>query len=172
MPGKARNNTLLPQPTTLSMNPGRRTLLCYGTGLAGWLVVSLWRPLASWAATRWNAAAFAASDLAAARAASGIPEQPLESSALTLEAPDAAENGALVAFTAISRIPGTTALTFFVDHNPFPLSARFEFGNGARAEVSVYLRMDKTSLVRAVAQAGDTFYSAQKEVAVTLSGCS
>lgn len=154
------------------MNRGRRTLLRYSAGLVGWLVASLWHPLASWAATQWNAAAFAAPDLAAALAASGIPEQPLESSALTLDAPDAAENGALVAFTAISRIPGTTALAFLVDLNPAPLSARFEFGNGARAEVSVYLRMNKTSLVRVVAQAGDTFYSAQKEVAVTISGCS
>ncbi|PKO83628.1 MAG: thiosulfate oxidation carrier protein SoxY [Betaproteobacteria bacterium HGW-Betaproteobacteria-11] len=154
------------------MNRRRRTLLRYSAGLTGWLAVSLWRPFASWAASRRNAAAFVARDLATARAASGIPEQPLESSALTLDAPDAAENGALVAFTAVSRIPDTTALTFFVDHNPFPLSARFEFGNGARAEVSVYLRMDKTSLVRVVAQAGDTFYSAQKEVAVTISGCS
>lgn len=154
------------------MKCNRRTLLHHATGLFGWLVLGLWRPLTGWAASLWNAAAFTASELPAARAASGIPEQTQESSALTLIGPDAAENGALVAFTAISRIPDTTALTLFVDNNPFPLSARFEFSNGAHAEITLYLKMDKTSPVRVVAQSGESFYSAQKEVAVTISGCS
>lgn len=130
----------------------------------------LWRPLRTWAAERWNAA-FAARDLPAALTASGM-DNVLESNALTLEGPDAAENGALVSFTAVSRIPGTTALSFFVDNNPLPLSARFEFAHGARAEVSLYLKMDKTSVVRVIAQAGAASYGAQREVAVTLSGCS
>lgn len=156
------------------MNRGRRNWLRHGARLSvlvGLFASGLRRPLHAWAATQWNAIAFAARDLATALAASNI-RQPLESSELALDAPDAAENGALVSFTASSRIPDTTALTFVVDKNPFPLSARFEFSNGALAEVSLYLRMDKTSPVRVIAQAGDTFYSAQREVAVTLSGCS
>jgi sulfur-oxidizing protein SoxY len=156
------------------MNRRRRTLLHHSVrliGLAGLLCGGFWRPLQAWATAQWNDSAFAARDLETALAASNI-HQPLESSELTLEAPDAAENGALVSFTASSRIPDTTALTFVVDKNPFPLSAHFEFSNGALAEVSLYLRMDKTSPVRVIAQAGDTYYSAHREVAVTLSGCS
>jgi sulfur-oxidizing protein SoxY len=156
------------------MNHQRRAVLRNATrigALAALVLGGLWQPLRTWAAERWNTAAFAARDLPAALAASGIDDV-LESSALTLEGPDAAENGALVSFTAISRIPGTTALSFFVDNNPLPLSARFEFAHGARAEVSLYLKMDKTSIVRVIAQAGAASYGAQREVAVTLSGCS
>lgn len=156
------------------MNHQRRAILQQATrigALATLVLGGLWRPVRAWATERRNTTAFAASDLAAALAASGITET-LESTALTLEGPDAAENGALVSFTATSRIPGTTALSFFVDNNPLPLSARFEFAHGARAEVSLYLKMDKTSIVRVIAEAGTAFYGAQKEVAVTLSGCS
>lgn len=156
------------------MNPKRRILLgrtARIAALTGLFAGGFWRPLRAWAAAQRHTIAFAARDLAAALAASNIT-QPQESDDVLLNAPDAAENGALVAITAVSRIPGTTALTFFVDKNPFPLSAHFDFTNGALPEVSLYLKMAQTSVVRVVAHANGKFYSARKEVTVTLGGCS
>ena len=48
---------------------------------------------------------------------------------------------------------------------------RIEAINGALAEVSARIKMGQTSVVRAVAKAGDKFYVAQKECKVTVGGC-
>lgn len=150
----------------------RRTLLKGASAsgaLAALLAAGLLTPTQVLAAT-WNKAAFDAKDSGGAIKALG-GNATADSKDLVLKAPDIAENGAVVPVDVTSNIPNTTAIFILVDKNPFPLSSAFEFANGAVADVSVRLKLGQTSLVKAVAKAGDKFYVAQKEVKVTVGGC-
>ncbi len=154
------------------MNTTRRTVLksTAGSGvLAGLISAGLLHPTQVLAAD-WNKAAFEAKDMAGAMKGVGAASA-ADSKDIVLKAPDIAENGAVVPVEVISNIPGTTALSIFVDKNPSPLSAHFDFANGALPEVAVRLKLGQTSMVKAVAKAGGKFYTVQKEVKVTVGGC-
>jgi sulfur-oxidizing protein SoxY len=114
--------------------------------------------------------AFEAKDTAGALKGLGAAA-PVESKDLILKVPDIAENGAVVPVDVVSNIPKTTSIAILVEKNPSPLCASFEFANGALAEASARLKMGQTSLVKAVAKADGKFYTAQKEVKVTVGGC-
>ncbi len=86
-------------------------------------------------------------------------------------APEIAENGAQVPVTVTSRIANTQSISIIVDKNPFPLSSTFEFAGGAEGYVSTRLKMGQTSNVIAVVKADGKFFSASKEVKVTIGGC-
>jgi sulfur-oxidizing protein SoxY len=90
---------------------------------------------------------------------------------LVLKAPEIAENGAVVPVDVTSNIPNTTSISILVKMNPCPLTAHFDFSNGAMADASVRLKVAQTSVIRAVAKADGKFYSAQREVKVTVGGC-
>ena len=70
-----------------------------------------------------------------------------------------------------SNIPGTTALIVVIEKNPFPLTARFDFKEGALPFVKVNVKMGETSDVRVIAEAGGRHFSASKEIKVTIGGC-
>lgn len=154
------------------MNTSRRTLLKGATAsgvLAGLIAAGALRPTQAFAAD-WNKAAFESKDTAGAL--KGIGAGPLaESKDLNLKVPDIAENGAVVPVDVVCTIPNTTWIAILVEKNPQPLCAQFDFANGALAEVSARLKMGQTSLVKAVAKADGKFYTAQKEVKVTVGGC-
>jgi len=90
---------------------------------------------------------------------------------IQITAPEIAENGAQVPVTVISKIPNTQSISVVVDKNPFPLSGTYEFANGADAYVSTRLKMGQTSNVIAVIKADGKFFTATKEVKVTIGGC-
>lgn len=154
------------------MDETRRALL-RGIGSSGLLAAALaagvLKPTRVFAAD-WNKAAFEAKDLAGALRGAGVPAT-TDSKDLVLTAPEIAENGAVVAVTAVSKIPGTTSLSFFVEKNPMPLSAQFRFSNGALPEARLNLKMGQTSLVKVVAMANGKAYLTQREVKVTVGGC-
>jgi sulfur-oxidizing protein SoxY len=156
----------------MEMNPARRTVL-RGAGSLGALsalvLAGVLKPTAVYAAD-WNKAAFEAKDTAGALKGIGAGS-PADSKDLMLKVPDIAENGAVVPVDVTSNIPKTTSISILVEKNPSPLCAHFEFANGAVADVSARLKMGQTSLVKAVAKADGKFYTAQKEVKVTVGGC-
>ena len=150
----------------------RRTLLkgAGSTGaLAAAMAVGVLKPGQALAA-EWNKAAFESKDLASAVKGVGGAAA-VDSKDLVLKAPEIAENGAVVPIDVVSNIPNTTSISIFVDKNPSPLSAHFDFANGALPDVSVRLKMGQTSTVKAVAKADGKFYSTQREVKVTAGGC-
>ncbi len=150
----------------------RRTVLkgASATGvLAGLLAVGVLKPTLAYA-NDWNKAAFEAKDPDAALKAMGA-EAGVANKDLIMKAPDIAENGAVVPVDVTSNIPNTTALSILVLKNASPLSAHFEFSNGAVADVAVRLKVGETSIIRAIAKADGKFYTAQKEVKVTVGGC-
>ncbi|MDD5249713.1 MAG: thiosulfate oxidation carrier protein SoxY [Rhodocyclaceae bacterium] len=150
----------------------RRTLL-KGMGSTGVLAAALaagvLRPTQVFAAD-WNKAAFEAKDFAGALKGIGVGST-AESKDLLLTAPEIAENGAVVSVTVVSKIPATSSISVFVEKNPMPLSAHFQFANGALPEARVNLKMGQTSLVKVVAMANGKAYMTQKEVKVTMGGC-
>ena len=58
-----------------------------------------------------------------------------------------------------------------IEKNPFPLASRFDFRDGALPYVKVNVKMGETSDIRVLAEAAGKYYSATKEVKVTIGGC-
>jgi sulfur-oxidizing protein SoxY len=127
------------------------------------------RPLQLLAA-QWNKTAFDAR--AIADALKGIGATATEDSdKIMFKAPEIAENGAIVPLEIACAIPGTQAIYILVDKNPQPLTAVFEFSNGAEAFVATRIKMNESSRVRILARAGGKFYATAREVGVTIGGC-
>ena len=144
------------------MNPLRRTLL-------GATAALLLKPFAALAAA-WNKDAFGARSVADALKSLGI-SSPAPSRDIVIEAPQIAENGAVVPIEIQSNIPGTTALVVLIEKNPSPLAGRFSFMEGALPFVKLNVKIGETSDVRVLAQAGARYYTASKEIKVTIGGC-
>ncbi len=123
----------------------------------------------AWAATR-NQAAFDAKTVEDAFAAlgAGTPQQSAE---ITLEAPEIAENGAVVPITVTSAIAGTEAVAILVEKNPNALAAVTMTPMGTEPYVSTRVKMQQTSRVIALVRAKGGFFMASKDVKVTLGGC-
>jgi|GEM_PF-58678 len=95
----------------------------------------------------------------------------IESRDITITAPDIAENSALVAVAINSKIPNSQTLYLIAEKNPFPLVSRFDFSAGAEAYASVRIKMGQTSTVRAIIKADDKYYTAAREIKITVGGC-
>ena len=93
------------------------------------------------------------------------------SDAVTLTAPDIAENGAVVPISVTTTLDGVESIGIIVTENPSPLVASFDLTPDAVADVSTRIKMGKTSDVVAVVKANGKLYSASKNVKVTIGGC-
>ncbi len=123
-------------------------------------------------ALAFNKAAFDAKNLGDALKALGGNAEPAESSAVTLTAPDIAENGAVVPLAVASTLPGVKQLLLLVEKNPNALVAVFNVSPEVEPSFATRAKMGESSDVYAVAitEDGKTHY-AKKEVKVTLGGC-
>jgi sulfur-oxidizing protein SoxY len=90
---------------------------------------------------------------------------------VSLDAPEIAENGAVVPIAVASTLPNVTGIAILVLENPNVLAAAYKIPAGTQASVSNRLKMAKTSKVVAVVESGGKLYSATKEVKVTVGGC-
>jgi sulfur-oxidizing protein SoxY len=88
-----------------------------------------------------------------------------------LDAPEIAENGAVVPIAVTTTLEGVTSISFFVSENPNALAASYVIPDGTLPSVANRLKMQKTSNVIAIVEAGGKLYSATKEVKVTVGGC-
>ena len=82
-----------------------------------------------------------------------------------------AESGAVVPVEVTSRIPGTQSISIIAEKNPFPLVATVDLAGGSEPYTYVRIKMGETSHVRAIVKADGRFYTAAKEVKVTIGGC-
>ena len=139
----------------------RRSLLAF-------LGLLLAKPLTVLAA--WNEQAFGAKTAADALKNIGA-DAAAPSKDITIEAPQIAENGAVVPIEISSSIPGTTSIAVVIEKNPFPLAGKFDFKDGALPFVKLNVKMGETSDVRVVAVAGGRQYVATREIKVTIGGC-
>jgi sulfur-oxidizing protein SoxY len=139
------------------------------TGLLG-LAISTLTFLPRMAYAAWNKAAFETKTLPDAYKVLGVGS-PAASGDVQVIASDIAENGAVVPVQAISKIPNTTQISFLVEKNPTMLAAQFDLGPDMLPEVSTRIKMGQTSNVIALVKADGKFYTAAKEIKVTLGGC-
>ena len=120
-------------------------------------------------AAAWNKTGFESKAMAEAIKALGATGA-TESKDIVITAPDIAENGAVVPVAVVSRIPNTRTISILSEKNPFPLAATFDL-SGVDAYVSTRVKMSQTSNVRVIVQADGRFYTAVREVKVTIGGC-
>jgi sulfur-oxidizing protein SoxY len=88
-----------------------------------------------------------------------------------LDAPEIAENGAVVPIAATTTLADVTSISFFVNENPNSLAASYVIPAGTVPAVANRLKMAKTTSVTAIVEAGGKLYSATREVKVTVGGC-
>jgi sulfur-oxidizing protein SoxY len=145
------------------MNSSRRTAL-----LAA-LAAVLLKPWGALAAA-WNKEAFGAKTAPDALKSLGVAGT-APSADVLIDAPEIAENGAVVPIEITSKVPGTATILVVIDKNPFPLVGKFDFLEGALPFVKFNVKMGETSDVRVIAQAGGKNYVATKNIKVTIGGC-
>jgi sulfur-oxidizing protein SoxY len=147
----------------------RRTFLKLSGAIAAGAAASFLKVGNSLAAT-WNKSGFESKvTVEALKSLSASAATP--SREIAISAPDIAENGAQVPVTVTSKIANTESISIVVDKNPFPLSSTFDFANGSEGYVSTKLKMGQTSNVIAIVKADGKFFTASKEVKVTIGGC-
>ena len=150
------------------MDPTRRTFLGVTVGAVTLAASALLASARAFAA--WNKSGFEAK--AANEAIKNLGAANLiESKDIAIVVPDIAENGAVVPVAVTSKIPNTQSISIVAEKNPFPLAATFDIANGADSYASVRIKMGQTSNVRAVVKADGKFFTASKEVKVTIGGC-
>ncbi len=101
----------------------------------------------------------------------GKPSATAVSDKINLDAPEIAENGAVVPIAITSTLPKVTGIAILVLENPNVLAAAYKIPDGTEAAVSSRLKMAKTSKVVAIVELDGKLYSATKEVKVTVGGC-
>ena len=101
-----------------------------------------------------------------------------EEGRIAIDLPEIAENGTAVPLGVTVESPMTAAdriteVLVLADGNPNPRVATFRFTPlSARADVATRIRLNTTENVIVVARTGDgRFYTARKEVKVTIGGC-
>lgn len=151
----------------------RRRLL-HGVALAGMLGVglSVLRSVAAFAADAagWPVEAFKQkAEPEALKSLYGKAAEP--SDKVKLDAPEIAENGAVVPISVSTSLPNVTSISVLVEENPYALAASYKIPEGTTASVSNRLKMAKTSKVVAIVESDGKLYSATKEVKVTVGGC-
>lgn len=150
----------------------RRRVLSHSARVAAALAAAGWLPVSNAQSNAaWNKAAFDAKSVAELMKTLGVPA-PVESKAVTLGAPDIAENGAVVPLTVATTVPGARRLLILVEKNPNTLAASFELGESIEANFGTRVKMNTSSDVYAVAITADgRALFARKDVKVTLGGC-
>jgi sulfur-oxidizing protein SoxY len=119
----------------------------------------------------WPEKAFASSAASEAMTELFGTDQTTPSSAISLSAPEIAENGAVVPITVETTLDKVQSVSIVVDKNPRPLAISFEIPEGTLPNVACRIKMGQTSPVTAVVKTDSGLFSATKEVKVTIGGC-
>ena len=90
---------------------------------------------------------------------------------IKMDAPEIAENGAVVPISVSSTLDNVTSISILVAENPNALAASYRIPAGTLPSVANRLKMAKTTNVIAIVEAGGKLYSTAKEVKVTVGGC-
>ena len=113
-------------------------------------------------AEEWNKAAFEGKSLDEVFKALGSTSTPEKSSLISMNAPDIAENGAVVPVSISSNLKAQQ-IAILVEKNPSTLAAQFF--------VSTRIKMAQTSTVFGLVKVDGKWLMTSKEIKVTLGGC-
>lgn len=165
----SKDNNARSEPTRRVIVQSAMAGALAGLGLTGIAPLNPARAAAD--ASKWPKDAFSQKTEADAIKALYAGKTPEPSDKVSLDAPEIAENGAVVPISVSTTIPNVTSIAILVSQNPFPLAANYPIPAGTSAMVANRLKMAKTSNVIALVAAGDKVFSATKEVKVTVGGC-
>jgi sulfur-oxidizing protein SoxY len=90
---------------------------------------------------------------------------------IRLDAPEIAENGAVVPISVSTTLADVTSIAFVVPENPNVLAAYYKLPLGTMPNIANRLKMAKTSNVIVIVESGGRLFSATREVKVTVGGC-
>jgi len=96
---------------------------------------------------------------------------PAASAKIKVDAPDIAENGAVVSVTVTSTLSDIETISIFVPVNNAPLCSSYVLSKQSDGIITGRIKMAKTSDIVAVIKAGGKLHTAKKSVKVTLGGC-
>ncbi len=148
----------------------RRRFIGNTAGLVAALVAAGWVSPRQALAADWNKAAFDVKTLEElVNLLGGGPA--IVSEAITFDAPDIAENGAVVPIGVASTAPDTESIALLIENNPNVLAAIFTIPQGTLPQLLTRVKMAQTSNVYALVKAGGKQLIAVKEIKVTLGGC-
>ena len=122
-------------------------------------------------AAAWPEKAFKSDAASGALTALFGTDQATPSSAITLSAPEIAENGAVVPLSVETTLENVQSVSIVVDKNPRPLAISFDIPPGTLPNVACRIKMGQTSQVMAVVKTDSGLFSTSKEVKVTIGGC-
>ncbi len=94
-----------------------------------------------------------------------------DSDAIKVKGPEIAENGAVVPIRVTANMDSVESMAIIVPNNPAPMVAAFDLQPGVIPEVSVRIKMGKTSDVIGLVKANGQIYRGASEVKVTIGGC-
>ncbi|MDE0309362.1 MAG: thiosulfate oxidation carrier protein SoxY [Acidiferrobacterales bacterium] len=94
-----------------------------------------------------------------------------DSGDIIVKGPEIAENGAVVPIKVTAKMNDVQSIAILVPENPAPMVASFDLDAGIVPEVSVRIKMGKTSDVIALVRSNGKVYRGAKEVKVTIGGC-
>ena len=97
--------------------------------------------------------------------------KPKTSDRIIIDAPDIAENGAVVPISVSTGLSDVTKMSIVVESNPQPLNSTYDLTDQSVPFVSTRVKMLKTSNVIALVEAGGKTYVNTREVKVTIGGC-
>jgi len=154
------------------MNQTRRTFL-QATMAAGTIAIATSAGLLSprTVLAAWPKNAFNATTMKDAMKAITGGDKAVDSKDISVEAPDIAENGAVVSVTVKSKAAKTEQISIFVPVNANPLCSSYITTSAIDGFITGRIKMRKTSDVIAVVKAGGKLLTAKKPVKVTLGGC-
>jgi sulfur-oxidizing protein SoxY len=148
------------------MNQQRRSLVKYSAVFGLMASTGL---ISTAQAQEWNKAAFEGKSLDDVFKILGAGS-PDKSSAVTLNAPDIAENGAVVP-VGITSSAKAEQMAILVEKNPSALAAQFFIPAGTEPFVTTRIKMGQTSNIYGLVKADGKWLLTVKEVKVTLGGC-
>lgn len=148
----------------------RRVFLKGGLAVVtGWVVAGLLKPLRAFAA-EWPKIAFESRKIEDTLRNLFGTSQTSPSASIKITAPSEAENGAFVRCAVSVDLPDVTTVAVLVERNPVPLVTAMNF-NGAKAYLTLGMKMAQTSDVYAIAKSHGELYSAKQNIQVVVSGC-
>jgi len=119
----------------------------------------------------WPAKAFKTKNIDVAMDSLTGKGRPTESADIKVDAPDIAENGAVVSVKVTTTLPKVESISIYVPVNAFPLSASYILSSQMESSISGRIKMAKTADIVAVVKSNGKLYTAKKGVKVTLGGC-
>lgn len=87
-----------------------------------------------------------------------------ESTKITFEHPEVAENGAVIGISISSKLDKTTEIILLIPNNPQVFTAKYTLGGNAIPEVKSRYSMSETSDILAIVKANGIYYVAQSNI--------